>query len=75
MKKTTRWIGYIVLALTEALIIATAVTHIEELPSLVGSQVIVFCTIWGAVGLKNVVDMKRNVERATTPPPQGEEPR
>lgn len=64
MSPKTRVVGYVVLAVTEMLIIAAAITNRAELPSLVGSQVIVFVTVWGAVGLKNVVDTRRDIRAA-----------
>ena len=67
MSPKTRAVGYIVLVITEILIVAAAITNRAELPSLVGSQVIVFVTVWGAVGLKNVVDTRRDIRSATRP--------
>lgn len=67
MSSKTRAVGYVVLAITEILIIVAAITNRAELPALVGSQVIVFVTVWGAVGLKNVVDTRRDIRSATRP--------
>jgi peroxiredoxin family protein len=67
MNPKTRAAGFIVLAVTEGLIIAAAITNRAELPALVGSQVIVFVTVWGTPALKNVVDMRRDIRSATRP--------
>lgn len=67
MSPKTRAVGYVVLLVTEILIIVAAITNRAELPALVGSQVIVFVTVWGAVGLKNVVDTRRDIRAAIRP--------
>lgn len=64
MSSKTRIIGYIVLAITEAVIGLTFWLCPADRAGTVSAQVIVFCTVWGAVGLKNYVDVKRDVAAA-----------
>lgn len=61
MSSKTRIIGYIVLGITEAIIGLTFWLCPTDRAAMVSAQVIVFCTVWGAVGLKNYVDVKRDV--------------
>jgi hypothetical protein len=56
VKKTTRFIGYLVLALSEFLILYAF--FIRKEPGLLGYQITLFVTVWGAVGFKNYVDIK-----------------
>lgn len=62
MNKATKIIGWVVLAFTELLIAAAALRTLD-FASLVGYQVMVFGVVWGAVGVKNMVDMRRDVNR------------
>lgn len=64
MKKLTRIIGFIVLLITETVIIYLFVIDPTARAACLSNQIIVFVTVWGAVGVKNVIDMKRDVKQA-----------
>jgi hypothetical protein len=64
LSKTTKIIGWIVLAITEILIIwAFAVSDNKDMASLISSQIIVFGIVWGSVNVKNVIDLKRDTRQ------------
>jgi hypothetical protein len=58
MNKTTKRIGWIILAITELMICFAFITDIPGRPTYIGSQIIVFTAVWGAVSFKNHIDYK-----------------
>lgn len=60
MSAKTRLIGYIVLGLTEIIIGALFILCPEQRAQAASLQTVVFGGVWGLVGYKNYVDMKKN---------------
>lgn len=63
MKKPVRIIGYIVIAILEAMIIYQYITIPAERAACISSQLIVFGAVWGAVFGKNIINMKRDTNQ------------
>lgn len=59
MNTATKIIGWLVLIITEVFITIAFFSGADKV-SLVGYQVGIFVTVWGAVGVKNFVDLKRD---------------
>jgi hypothetical protein len=59
MKTVTKIIGWLVLLITEIFISIAFFSGADKV-ALVGYQMGIFVTVWGAVGVKNFVDLKRN---------------
>ncbi len=58
MNTLTKIIGWLVLIITELFITIAFFSGADKV-ALVGYQVGIFVTVWGAVGVKNFVDLKR----------------
>lgn len=58
MSKITKIIGWLVLAITEIMMIVTFFTNPELRGTLIASQVVVFGAVWGSVAWKNQIDYK-----------------
>jgi hypothetical protein len=66
MNTVTKIIGWIVLLITEFLIVFAFITNPADRSALIGYQIIIFCTVWTAVGVKNAIDLKRDVAELTS---------
>jgi prepilin signal peptidase PulO-like enzyme (type II secretory pathway) len=59
LSKTTKIIGWIVLSISEILIIWGFIVSLDKI-TIIGYQVAVLTIIWGSVAGKNVIDYKRD---------------
>jgi hypothetical protein len=59
MTSITKVIGWLVLVITEILIVIAFFSGADKV-ALVGYQVGIFVTVWGAVGVKNFIDLKKD---------------
>jgi hypothetical protein len=64
MTLTTRRLGYIAFGVTEIIIVVGIVLQPTKIVEIIGLQTAVFCTVWGAVGVKNFIDMKKDINDA-----------
>jgi TM2 domain-containing membrane protein YozV len=60
MSKSTRIIGWIVLAITEVLVII-AFFYADNKGDLLGYQLSVLTLVWGVAAYKNHIDLKREI--------------